>query len=166
MTIIGGADGPTQIYIASSTGWLNWFGLILVILILLPNMIWAIKNRDAENKCKNRMMNIFEQIGRYGCMFLMVFNIGVAEFGFASPASFVIYLLGNVVLLLFYWAFWAVYMKKPGVFAALMLSVLPALIFLLCGITLRHWLLAAFALFFGIAHIYVSLANAKGGTEG
>jgi hypothetical protein len=26
--------------------------------------------------------NVLEQIGRYGCMFLMVFNIGIAEFGY------------------------------------------------------------------------------------
>ena len=27
-------------------------------------------------------MNILEQIGRYGCMFLMIFNIGIVESGF------------------------------------------------------------------------------------
>ena len=161
MTIIGGADGPTSIYIASSSGWISWFGLIIMVLMLIPNALYAIRNRGAENKCKNKLMNILEQIGRYGCMFLIVFNIGIAELGFASPESIVVYLMGNAVLLLAYWVFWIVYAKKPGMFSAMMLAVLPALIFLLCGITLRHWLLTAFALLFGIAHIYVTYINAK-----
>ena len=45
-TIIGGADGPTSIFLAEKTGWLNIFGLILVVLLLIPNIIYAIKNKD------------------------------------------------------------------------------------------------------------------------
>lgn len=155
MTVIGGSDGPTEIFL-SNMGWLNWFGLIIVVLMLAPNIIWALRHRDEQNKCKNKTMNILEQIGRYGCMFLMVFNVGIAEFGFASPASFLVYLLGSVALLLAYWVFWIVYAKKPTLFRTVMLAVLPTLIFLLCGVTLRHWLLVGFAVLFGVAHVYVS----------
>ena len=51
--------------------WLNVFGLIFVALILLPNIIYAFKFRDKQNKCTNKVMNILEQAGRYGCMFLI-----------------------------------------------------------------------------------------------
>ena len=101
-------------------------------------------------------MNILEQIGRYVCMFLMVFNIGIVEFGFASPAGFLVYLFGNVTLLVVYFLFWIIYAKRPTLFCTVMLAVLPTLIFLLCGVTLQYWLLVGFAVLFGVAHIYVS----------
>lgn len=154
MTIIGGSDGPTKIFL-SGMSWLNWFGLIIVALMLIPNIIWAIRHRGEQNKCKNRTMNILEQIGRYGCMLLMVFNIGISEFGFPTPASFLVYLLSNTVLLLAYWVLWIVYAKRQTSFCTVMLAVLPTLIFLLCGVMLRHWLLVGFSVLFGVAHIYV-----------
>lgn len=159
MTIIGGADGPTSIFIAGRMGWLNWFGLILMALIMIPNILWAIRGR--ASKCKSRVMSLLEQIGRYGCMFLMVFNVGVSEFGFPGPVNFIVYLAGNTVLLTLYFVFWIVYAKKPGGFPALMLALLPVLIFLLCGVTLRHWLLVGFAALFGAAHIFITICNIK-----
>lgn len=65
--IIGGADGPTEIFIAGELGmsWLNVFGLILVVLLLIPNIIYAFKVKKRENKCTNRFMNILEQIENY-----------------------------------------------------------------------------------------------------
>lgn len=161
MTIIGGADGPTSIFITSTWGWLNSFGLIIMALLLVPNIVWALRHKNATNQCRSKLMNLLEQIGRYGSMLLMVFNIGVAELGFASPLSFIVYLLGNAVLLLLYWTFWIVFAKKPTMFPALMLAILPTLVFLLCGVTLRHWLLLGFGILFGIAHIYVTFCNVK-----
>ena len=44
---IGGADGPTSIFLAGKLdmGWLNVFGLVMVILMLIPNIIYAVKFR-------------------------------------------------------------------------------------------------------------------------
>ena len=161
MTIIGGADGPTSVFITSNMGWLNWFGLIIVALMMVPNILYALRHRDVENRCTNRLVNIAEQIGRYGCFFLMVFNVGVSELGFASVAAFLVYLIGNGVLLLAYFACWIVYAKKQSLFVALMLAILPTLLFLLSGLTMRHWLLAGFAVLFGAAHIDISAINAR-----
>ena len=76
-SVTGGADGPTSIFMAGKTGpdWINLFGLFLVVLLLIPNVIYAFKFREQENKCKNKGINILEQTGRYASMFLMVFNI-------------------------------------------------------------------------------------------
>ena len=108
---IGGADGPTSVFIAGKLGmsWLNVFGLVFVVLLLIPNIIYAVKYRDVENLCKNKVMNVLEQIGRYGSMFLMVFNIGIAEFGFVSTNAFLIYFLGSIVLMLAYWIIWIIF---------------------------------------------------------
>ena len=161
ISIIGGADGPTSVFIAGKLGmnWLNFFGLILVILLLIPNVIYACKQRNQQNLCKNACMNILEQIGRYGCMFLMVFNIGIAEMGFGSLEAFILYFVGSIIVLLSYWIIWMLYFHKQTYWKQILLAVLPTALFLLCGITMRHYLLVLFAVVFGMAHIYVTNKN-------
>lgn len=161
VSIIGGSDGPTAIFVAGRTGieWLSVFGLVLVILLLLPNIVYAIKVKDQKNLCTNRFMNILEQVGRYGCMFLMVFNIGIAEFGFGSVGAFLIYLFGNVILMLAYWLFWMLFFNKKSNGKQIALAIIPTCLFLLNGITMRHYLLVLFSIIFGIGHIYVTVKN-------
>ncbi|MDD3919739.1 MAG: hypothetical protein PHO41_00980 [Eubacteriales bacterium] len=161
MAIIGGADGPTAIFITSSPGWINWFGLLLVVLLLLPNVIWAIRHKGEQNACSNKFMNILEQIGRYGCLFFMVFNIGIPTLGFSSVTGMFVYFIGSLLILFAYWAFWIVLAKKPGRMPMLLLAILPTLLFILCGIAQRHYLLLFLGVLFGIGHIYVTLCNAK-----
>lgn len=160
--MIGGADGPTSVFIAGelgNTSWLNIFGLIIVVLILIPNIIYAIAVKGQKNKCKNMFMNILEQVGRYACMLLMIFNVGIAEFGFSNVALFLAYLFGNAVLLVAYWVVWMLYFKKPSFGKQIALAVIPTAIFLLCGVTMGHWLLVVFAVVFGVAHVYVTCKN-------
>ncbi len=161
--VIGGADGPSAIFLAGETGpgWLNIFGLVFVILLLLPNLVYAFKFRGRENKCNNRGMNILEQIGRYASMFLMVFHIGIAEFGFSSVGAFLLYGFGNVLLMLAYWIVWILYFWRQSFRKTMALAVIPVCIFLLSGITLRHILLVISGVLFGVGHIYVTYQNAK-----
>ena len=46
-------------------GWINLFGAGFVILLLIPNIVYALKNRGEKNLCDDRAMNLLEQIGRY-----------------------------------------------------------------------------------------------------
>ena len=41
----------------------------------------------------------------------------------------------------------------------MILTVVPVMVFILCGLTLDYWLLIFAAVLFGIGHIYVTLAN-------
>ena len=161
MSIIGGSDGPTAVFIAGKLGmdWLNVFGLILVIFLLIPNIVYAIKFKDQKNLCTNKFMNILEQIGRYACMFLMVFNIGIAEFGFGSVEAFLIFFIGNVVLRLCYWFIWLLYFHKQSFCKQIALAILPTCLFLLSGITMRYCLLILFGVVFGVGHVYVTYKN-------
>ena len=161
--VIGGADGPTEVFITGSyqMGWINVFGLILVVAMLLPNIVFAFKYRDLENKCKNKVINVMEQIGRYGSMFLMIFNIGLLEFGFASLEAMGVYFIGNSFLMLIYWVTWLMYFHKPALWKSMTLAIAPILIFLLSGLTLRHYLLTVSALVFGVGHIYITYQNSK-----
>lgn len=165
--IIGGADGPTAVFVTESSGmgWLNGFGLILVVLLLIPNIFYAVKMQNGRNRCTNTAMNALEQIGRYGCMFLMVFNIGIAELGFSSLGKFLLYLVGNACLMIAYWVVWILYFCKETYWKQIALAVIPTCLFLLSGITMRHILLIVFGVVFGIGHIYVTSKNAVGQGE-
>ena len=54
ISIIGQADGPPSVFIAGKVGtdWLNIYGLIFVILILIPNIIYAIRVKAADGKAQ------------------------------------------------------------------------------------------------------------------
>lgn len=164
-TIIGGADGPTDIYLTGVWGniqWINLLGLLIITLLMIPNIIYAIRNKDSKDLCTNKVVNILEQVGRYGTMFLMVFNIGILEFGFSSVNVMLLYTFGNILLIVIYWVFWGIYFKRQSLMPALMLAIIPTVIFLLSGITLRHYLLVLFAILFGICHVYVTYVNNEG----
>ena len=141
-------------------GWINVFGAVIVVLMLIPNIVYAIKNKGEKNLCANRFMNIVEQVGRYACIVLMWMPLLVWKFGFASVLDMMLYMACNGLFLVAYWIAFAVYMKQKTVQLALVLAVLPACIFLLSGILLQHWLLAGFAVVFAIGHIYVTYKNA------
>ena len=141
-------------------GWINVFGASIVVLMLIPNIVYAIKNKNEKNLCKNIFMNTIEQIGRYSCIVLMWLPILVWKFGFASVLEMLLYLACNGTLLVLYWGMFAIYMKHKTLGLALSLAILPACIFLLSGILLRHWLLIGFAVLFAVGHIYVTYKNA------
>ncbi len=140
-------------------GWINVFGAIIVILMLIPNIVYAIKNKNEKNLCTNRLLNVIEQVGRYSCIVLMWLPLLVWRFGFASAFEMILYFVCNGILLAAYWLSFAVYMKRKTVRLALALAILPSCIFLLSGILLRHWLLVGFAGLFGVGHIYVTYKN-------
>ena len=140
-------------------GWINLFGGIIVILMLLPNIVYAIKNKGERNLCDNRTMNLLEQVGRYACIVLMWLPLLVWKFGFAGVGAMLLYSLGNAALLAIYWLVFARYLKEKTKRRALILAIVPACIFLLNGLLLRHWLLVIFAIIFAVAHIYVTLQN-------
>ena len=141
-------------------GWINIFGAIIVILMLIPNIVYALKNRGEKNNCTNQFMNAIEQVGRYACIILMWLPLMVWKFGFSSVYEMFLYFIGNGCLLAAYWVVFAGYLKRKTSKGALVLAVLPTCIFLLSGLLLRHWLLVGFAVLFGIGHIYVTKKNA------
>ena len=142
-------------------GPLNIAGAVIVLLMLLPNIIFASRFRNAGNQCNHKAMLVLEQIGRYASIVLMVIPLAVGEFGFRSGTAFLIYALGNVLLLLAYLIIGIAYIKNQSPKKALTLAVIPACIFLLNGITLAHWLLIVTAVAFGVGHIYVTHQNNK-----
>ncbi len=140
-------------------GWLNLFGACIVVLMLVPNIVYAVRNKNGKNLCTNKLLNLVEQLGRYACIVLMWFPLMVWKFGFTSIIAMLTYFLGNGSLLLIYWIVFFLYMKEKTGGRALVLAIVPSLIFLLSGILLRHWLLVGFAVLFAIGHVSVTLKN-------
>ena len=142
--------------------WLNVFGAVFIVIIMVPNIIYAIKCKEGfENKWNNKLVELMEQIGRIGCFGLMIINIPGTWFGWWSDEAFAVYLIVNSVLILFYCVIWIICFRKDTVFRALALSVIPAVIFLFSGIMSRSILLIVAAMLFAPAHILISYKNAK-----
>ena len=142
--------------------WFNLFGLVFIVVIMIPNIVFAIKNKNGfENKHQNKALGIVEQIGRIGCFVFMIFNVPGTFFGWWSDGAFVGYLIADSVLVLAYCVFWIFFWKKNNLPKACVLSIIPSLIFLLSGILSRSVLLGVSAVLFAPAHIIISYKNVK-----
>ena len=140
---------------------ISLLGALVVGLMLLPNMVYALKHKGIRNKCQKKWMNLLEQVGRYSCIALMVLPIGKGEFGFSSVSDFLFYMAANAVLLITYWAGWFQYAKYPDREHALPLVLVPSCTFLFSGMALNHWLLMGAAVVFAVGHLLVTLENHK-----
>ena len=141
--------------------WFNVFGLVFITVIMIPNIIFAVKHKDAfENRNQNKAIEIIEQIGRFGCFGFMIFNIPSTWFGWWSNEAFAIYLLVDALLIVLYLTLWIVCWRKNNVFRALSLSIIPSVIFLFSGIMCRSLLLIISSLLFAPTHIFISYKNA------
>ena len=143
-------------------GWINLFGAVIVVLILIPNIIYAVRYKQDETRTEiPTYLTVCEQVGRYACIVLMWLPLLVWKFGFKSVEEFLIYLIGNGALLLCYFLSWMLYSRKKTLSVAMALAIIPTAIFLLSGLLLRHWLLVAFAILFGACHCTITYMTHK-----
>lgn len=146
--------------------WFNYYGLAIIVIIMIPNIVFAFMHKDSfNNTYKNKAVEVLEQIGRYACFILMIFNIPYTYFNFWFDYALAVYLSVNGALLLAYLIFWIVFWNKNGKPKALALSVTPSLIFLFSGIVLLNIPLIAFAILFSVNHILLSYKNAVTSSE-
>lgn len=143
-------------------GFINIFGLVFIAVIMIPNIIFAIKCKEGfENIWNNKLVETLEQIGRFGCFGFMIIYIPNTWFGWQSDEAFAAYLIADVILVLAYCVIWIVCFRKNGIFRALSLSIIPSVIFLLSGILSRSVLLILSAVIFAPCHILISYKNAR-----
>ena len=111
--------------------WFNVFGLIFIAVIMIPNVVFAIKCKDGfDNKWNNKYVEVTEQVGRLGCFGFMIINISGTWFGRWSDE-------------------------------ALALSIIPSMLFLFSGIMSRSVLLIIASVLFAPSHIVISYKNVK-----
>lgn len=142
-------------------GWFNYIGLIIVAVIMIPNVVYAVKCRDGfVNLWQCKMIETLEQIGRYSCFALMIFNIPYAYLGVWFNNGLWWYVAVNAALVAAYLLIWIILFDKNSVFRAAALSVLPSVIFLFSGIALANFPLIGAAAIFAPCHILISCKNA------
>lgn len=137
-------------------GFFNYYGLIIMVIIMIPNIIYAVKNKNCENAYRNKAVEIFEQTGRYGCFVLMIFNIPYTYFNFWFDYGLIVYLCVNGALCFAYLIFWVTCRGGKGKLKALSLSIIPSFIFLFSGVVLANIPLIVSALIFSVFHIFIS----------
>lgn len=134
------------------------FGLIIVLIMLVPNVIFALTNKDGfENNWNNKIVEVLEQVGRFGSMFFMF--IVIPEVSFSSGDAFALYIIVDIALLLLYCLFWFIFFKKNNLAKAVLLSVIPAVLFLFSGIISNNIPLVISAVIFAPCHILISVKN-------
>ena len=143
-------------------GWFNIFGLVFIVVIMIPNIVFAIKCKEAfENKWSNKVVELLEQIGRIGCFGFMIFNVPGTWFGWWSDEAFAIYLIVDSLLIVLYCIIWVICWKKNNVFRALALSIIPAVVFMFSAVMSRSILLIIASMLFAPTHIMISYKNVK-----
>lgn len=142
--------------------WFNVFGLIFIVVIMIPNIVFAIKCKGGfNNKWRNKYVEVIEQVGRFGCFGFMIINIPGTSFGWWSDEAFALYLIVDAILVMLYCAIWVIYFRRNSVFRALALSIIPSILFLFSGIMNRSVLLIIASVLFAPNHIVISYKNAK-----
>lgn len=140
----------------------NFYGMIFVVLILIPNVIFAYRHADGfENLYKNRSVEIFEQIGRFGSFILMIFSLPRVCIGFSTETVRKVYIIVGFLLVFLYILGWIVFRKEDSVRKSLVLSVLPSVLFFESGILSLNIPLIVTAAIFAPSHITISYMNAK-----
>lgn len=143
-------------------GWINGINAAAVIWLVVVNMAVAKRGIAGSMKSSRSLINVFEQVGRYACMAFMLFPIATYgwEFGFRTVAEMFLWLGTTMVLLVVYTFLWT--RKKSGGRAVLYgLAIVPACLFLINGVLLRHWLLLVFSVLFGICHLLIVRENVE-----
>ena len=136
----------------------NLYGFLIFVFMMIPNLIYF-KSASGNNdfSFKNKKLETMENIGRYGSFLTLIFNIPYTWFGFFVSNGVTIYYVVNGILLFIYLITWVIMWKSDNLARALILSIVPSLIFLFSGVMIRSVLLMIFSLIFSIFHIIISV---------
>ena len=143
--------------------WFNLTGLIFVVVLLIPNIIYAATNKDGfAGEFHNKFVETGEQIGRFGCFILMFIQPSFVTLGYIYDGAQALYIILGIVLLALYCGGWIVFRKGNSIAKALTLSILPSVLFLESGILTLNIPLIVLSVVFAICHITISYKNTAG----
>ena len=153
----------------------SYIGLIWLLLLFVPNFLWT-KRKPAEYDRfagnENRVLLVFERAGEVivtgVALIFSDFNLRLPP----SPWSF--WLLGSLLSMLLYEAFWIRYFRSPrtmrdfyrGLFGIPVAgATLPVLAFALLAVYGGNPILLGGTAILGVGHIGIHLAHAKEARE-
>ena len=91
--------------------YINIHGLIIIIIIMIPNIIFAMKENHFKSKYNNKIIEVIEQIGRFGSIGLMIFNIPFLNNGYRFTNGRLLYIFLTSILSIVYCFVWFLYFK-------------------------------------------------------
>lgn len=141
-------------------GWINWMNMAVVVCLVLVNIIVSRKGLCCNFRSKHPVVNLFEQIGRYGCMAFMILPIYANDwkFAFRSAAEMFVWVCLTILLLAIYIFLWGKRSQdRVGILYGL--AIVPVLLFLMNGILLHHPALVIASLIFGTFHLVIVKEN-------
>lgn len=142
-------------------GMFNYIGLIFISLIMIPNIIFGIKNKDGFNNIyQNKLVETLEQISRFSCIGLMIINIPYLYYDIIIKDYYLLYIIVGLTLILVYLIGWIICWKKYYIFRSYLLSIIPSILFIFCGVMILYIPLIIMSLIFTYSHITISLKNA------
>ena len=143
-------------------GVFNYYGLAIIIIIMIPNIVWAAKQKGRYTEYyTNKTVGTLEQVGRFGCFITMIVNIPFTYLGFWTSDFLTVYIAANAVLVTIYIVTWIVKGNRESIPCALILAIVPSIIFIFDGIAVRSLLLFALSLIFAPTHILISYKNSS-----
>lgn len=141
---------------------INYYGIIFVLLLLAPNIVFAATHKDGfENLFHNRLVETLEQIGRFGYFAFMFISPRSVCRGFVSDTAKTAYIVVSSVLVAMYILGWLIFWKEDSIRKSLVLSILPSLLFIESGILTRNFVLTGLSVVFAPCHIIISYMNSK-----
>lgn len=170
--------------------WGSLFGLIFLVLFLIPNLVHYIRRPGERQVSSNKVMKALDGMGGIASLIFTVLWFSSRKWGFYSLDAAICYGVGSIALILINWILWTVYffMTRPlrnltkdgatAVFVAgkgkvrstvvhpltvmrMALAVLPVLLFLLHGITLRYVPLIVCGVLFAVGHIFTAYQHIR-----
>lgn len=134
----------------------NVYGLLFVIIMVVPHIVYARTHRYDIKSVGNRAMVYIERIGKYCGAFLMAVNIGVLEKDFTSDLMKDFWLYSTAVLVAVYILLWILFFKINRKWIAYALTILAGFILMYCGLLQVKTLLLTAGIVYLIGELYVA----------
>ena len=148
----------------------SYVGLIFLLMLFLPNFFWT-KNKpkdyDEFAKKENIVLLIFERVGEVSVSCLVLI---FSDFNVQGLDWWLLWLIGTLVLMIFYEIFWIRYFKSDKMmkdFYGSLLGIpvpgasLPVVAALCIAVYGRNPFLFAAGIVLGIGHIGIHLMHKK-----
>lgn len=170
--------------------WGSLFGLIFLVLFLIPNLVHYIRRPGERQVSSNKVMKALDGMGGIASLIFTVVWFSSRKWGFYSLDAALCYGVGSIALILLNWILWIVYfvmtrrygalskdgatavfvvrkgkagsaVVRPLMFMRMAFAVMPVLLFLLHGITLRYVPLIVSGVLFAVGHIFTAYQHIR-----
>ena len=142
--------------------WFNFYGLTFLAAIMIPNVVFAYTHKNGfENRYSNKCVEILEQIGRVGCFVFIFVSVPPLVKGFWFDGGELVYIICGSALTLAYVIGWLMFWRENSIRKSLFLSIVPSLMFIVCGVVSLNIPLIAASVIFAPCHVHISYKNAK-----